>query len=197
MSTIALVNEKELVQQVADGSEAAYRKLFAHYWDPIYSVAFVFTKSREMAQDLAQDVFARIWIKKERLKEVNRFDAYLFITARNVIIDRLRKKVFTAGNEACLIEYFADSSLTPYDRTELKEMEEIIYKGVSVLPERQRTAFRLSRFQGLGHEEIALKMGVSKESVKSYIVRAISQLRKYLAQHSEVIPLICFIVFFF
>lgn len=196
MSTIGLVNEKELVQQVADGSETAYKKLFVHYWDQVYSTALLFTKSRELSQDLAQDIFARIWIRKGKLRDVDRFDAYLFITARNLIIDRLRRKVFTVENEAHLTEYFADTSQTPFYAMELKEMEEIIHQGIHILPNQQRTAFCLSRFQGLRHEEIALQMGVSKESVKSYIVRAIHTLRKYLAEHSEVLPLFLCMLFF-
>lgn len=188
MSTIALLNEKELVRQVADGSEAAYKRLFVHYWDQIYSIAFVFTKSREISQDLVQDIFARIWVKKEKLREVERFDAYLFVTARNLIVDRMSRKMFTIKNPG-LTEYFADSSQLSFDAVELKEMEEIIHRGIHVLPNQQRTAFCLNRFGGLRHDEIALQMGVSKESVKSYIVRAISSLRKYLAQHTEVLPL--------
>jgi RNA polymerase sigma-70 factor (ECF subfamily) len=196
MSLIALLNEKELLLQVADGKESAYKQLFTSYWDQIYSTALVFTKSREMSQDLAQDVFARIWIKKEKLKEVNDFRAYLFIIARNVIIDRLRKKVFSAGNEGYLTEYFVETSLGPNDKIELKEMEETILKGIHILPDQQRKAFYLSRFEGLRHEEIALKMGISKQSVKSYIVRAICHLRKYLSEHAEVMPLFLWMLFF-
>jgi RNA polymerase sigma-70 factor (ECF subfamily) len=197
MSTIALLNEKELVRQVADGSEAAYKRLFVHYWDQIYSIALVFTKSREVSQDLVQDIFARIWIKKERLRDVDRFDAYLFITARNLIVDRMSRKMFSITNEPVLTEYFADSSQQSFQAVELKEMEEIIHRGIHILPNQQRTAFCLNRFGGLRHDEIASQMGVSKESVKSYIVRAISSLRKYLAQHAETLPLFLCAVYIF
>jgi RNA polymerase sigma-70 factor (ECF subfamily) len=180
--------------EVAEGNEAAYKKLFVHYWDQIYSTALLFTKSRELSQDLAQDVFAKVWIRREKLKEIERFDAFLFIIARNVIIDRLRKKVFNAANETFLLDYFADPSLAPSDKMELKETEAIIRRAIDILPVQQRTAFCLSRFQGLRHEDIAARMGISKESVKSYIVRALVHLRKYLAQHSETIPLLLLLV---
>lgn len=185
-----MLNEKELVRQVADGNEAAYRKLFIHYWDQLYSTALVFTKSRELSQDLVQDIFARIWIKKEKLREVERFDAYLFITARNLIVDTLRRKVFTTENEANLTKYFSDTTQLSFVPVELKEMEEIIHRGIHVLPHQQRIAFCLNRFGGLRLDEIALQMGVSKETVKSYIFRASSNLRKYLAQHAEMLSLV-------
>lgn len=194
MALIASLNGKELLLQVADGHEAAYKRLFTTYWDQVFSTAFLFTKSREMSQDLAQDVFARIWINKEKLREVVQFESYLFIVARNVIFDRLRQKVFTAGNETYLMEYFDETSLSPSHSIELKEMEEILHRGIGILPDQQRKAFCLSRFQGLRHEEIAIKMGISKESVKSYIVRAISHLRKYLSEHAELLPILLWVL---
>lgn len=194
MTTIALLDERQLLMEVAVGNEAAYKRLFVHYWDQIYSTAFLFTKSRELSQDLAQDVFAKVWVRREKLKEVHRFDAFLFIIARNVIIDRLRKKVFNAANETSLMEYFADPSLAPSEKVEMKEMKDIIRRAIDVLPAQQRTAFCLSRFHGLRHEDIAARMGISKDSVKSYIVRALVHLRKYLAEHSEVIPLLCLLL---
>lgn len=190
MPTTVLLNERELLQLVAEGDELAYKKIFTHYWNSIFSAALVFTKSREIAQDLTQDIFARIWIKKEKLTEVENFEGFLFITGRNMIFDRLRKKVFTVENENYLTEYFEEEGLlAPHYGVELKEMEEIIHRGINILPERQRKAFYLSRFQGLRHKEIALKMGISQESVKSHIVRAVGKLRQYLAEHSRALPL--------
>ncbi|HVU55406.1 MAG TPA: RNA polymerase sigma-70 factor [Puia sp.] len=196
MATIALLDERQLLTEVAAGNEAAYKRLFVHYWDQIYSTALLFTKSRELSQDLAQDIFAKVWIRREKLREIERFDAFLFIIARNVIIDRLRKKVFNTTNETYLMEYFADTSLAPSDKMEIKEMEAIIRRAIDVLPVQQRTAFCLSRFQGLKHEEIAVRMGISKDSVKSYIVRALVHLRKFLAEHSEAIPLLGLLLLF-
>ncbi|MBX2921508.1 MAG: sigma-70 family RNA polymerase sigma factor [Chitinophagaceae bacterium] len=196
MPTTVLLNEKELLLQVANGDQEAYKKIFIYYWSQIFSTALLFTKSRELAQDLTQDIFAHIWIKRERLAEVENFEGFLFITSRNLIVDKLRKKVFTTQNEAHLCKYFEEENqLSPYFQIELKEMTEIIHQGISVLPERQRVAFYLSRFKGLRHKEIAAKMGISQESVKSHIVRAIGNLRKYLADHSNALPF--FICWFF
>lgn len=191
MPTTVLLNENELLSRVANGDEDAYKELFTHYWDLIFSTALLFTKSREFAQDLTQDIFAHIWIKKEKLVEVENFEAFLFITSRNLIIDKLRKKVFVPENTAYLRKYFEEENeLAPHFQVELKEMTEMIHQGINDLPERQRVAFYLSRFKGLRHKEIAVKMGISQESVKSHIVRAASTLRKYLADHSGALPVL-------
>ncbi|MGN6494948.1 MAG: RNA polymerase sigma factor [Agriterribacter sp.] len=190
MPTTVLLNEKELLLLVAKGDQAAYKKLFTHYWDQVFSTALLFTKSREVAQDLAQDIFAHIWIKKEKLAEVEHFEGFLFITSRNLILDRLRKKVFVPENENYLYKYFEEENLqAPHYQMELKEMEELLHQGINILPQRQRVAFYLSRFKGLRHKEIAAKMGISQESVKSHIVRAVVSLRRYVAEHSGALPL--------
>ena len=196
MLTTNLQNEKELLQLVSNGDESAYKILFTKYWDQIYSTALMFTKSSEMSEDLTQDVFAQIWIKREKLREVIKFEPFLFITARNLIFDRLRQKVLNCDYEQYLIEYFRDTSPSPIEKLELKEMEEMIYQTINNLPKQQQTAFRLSRFQGLKHEDIAVQMGISKESVKSHIVRAIYSLRKHLGERIQQLPLFVWMILF-
>jgi RNA polymerase sigma-70 factor (family 1) len=192
----SLDNENELLRRTANGDQSAYAILFNHYWGQIYSTAMAFTKSPELSEDIAQDVFAKIWIKKETLREINKFEAFLYTIARNLILDRLRKHVFTKDHEDYLLLYFEESSPNPSRQLEFKEFEATIHAAIDKLPPQQRTAFRLSRFQGLNHEEIAGQMGVSKQSVKSYIVRSIVSLRNSMQEHSGSISLILYIFFF-
>ena len=184
MNTIALRNEKELLVKIAGGCELAFKEIFIHYWPAVYSVALQFTKSKEISQDLTQDVFTKIWIKRHFLGEVNKLESFLFITARNLILDRLRQRVFTREYEPILHQHFVDTALIPSGKVELKEMEEIIIHGVHQLPRQQQVAFYLSRYAGLRHEEIAVQMGITKQSVKSHVVRAMSALKKYVASQS-------------
>ena len=192
----ALDNEKELLTLIADGDQDSYKTVFNYYWSRIYSTAFTFTKSSELSKDLAQDIFAQIWIKRTTLKEINNFEAFLYVTAKNRIIDTLRKKVFTSDNETYLKAYFNESSPGPASRLEFKDFEAAIHNAINTLPPQQQTAFRLSRFQGFNHEEIAGKMGISRETVKSYIVRALVSLRKQLQNHHSLILVLPVIYFF-
>jgi RNA polymerase sigma-70 factor (family 1) len=180
-----LHNEKELLLQIANSDEDAFRIIFGHYWDKIYSTAFMFTKLPELSEDMTQDVFAKIWVRREKLATVEKFESYLFIIARNLIFDRLHKEVYTVKYHRYYEEYFSDPALPPNDKIEFKELENIIEEGISKLPVQQQKAFRLSRFWGMNHDQIAVEMGISRSSVKSYIVRAILTLRKYLANTPE------------
>ena len=179
-----LDNEQELLQRVAHGDESAFRLLFFHYWDFIYSTALLFTKSPDLSEDLSQDIFANLWIKRARLAEVDRLEGYLFISARNLIFDYLRKKVFHGAYDSYFLEYFSDTAPTPDRRLEAREFQATVDEAIASLTPQQQTAFRLSRYQGLSHEEIAQKMGISRQAVKSHIVRAIVRLRQQLGQNS-------------
>lgn len=189
-------SEKELLLQVAAGDQNAYQVLFNRYWEHIYATAFQFTKSHELSEDLAQDVFARVWINKEKLAKVERFDGYLFIMARNIFYDKLRKKVYAGDLDEHFKSYFSDTTITPDSRMELKELQAVIEKGIETLPPQQQKAFRLSRFQGLSHDEIAVIMGVSRLTVKNHIVRALQNLRDYLDQYIGSTAVIIWIILF-
>lgn len=196
MQADASYEEKDLLLQVAGGNEAAYKVLFNQYWDQIYSTAFMFTKSPELSEDLTQDVFARIWVNRAKLATVERFEGFLFIMARNIVFDRLKKEVYVGKHDSFFEDYFSGTVDTPGDNTELKELGDLVEAAIRDLPPQQQRAFRLSRFAGLSHEQIAKEMGISRLSVKSHIVRAIQQLRQSLGEHGRSLPVVIWILLF-
>ncbi|WP_164735201.1 RNA polymerase sigma factor [Pseudoflavitalea rhizosphaerae] len=189
-------NEVELVNRVARGDEQAFRIVFQQYWPRVYSVALIFAKSPEVAEDAAQEVFAHLWMKKELLKEVREFKAYLLTAARNHILNKLRREVFTGTFDEYLKEYFADSLSDPAASLELKEASHIIEAGISQLTPQQQKVFKLSRFQGLTHAEIAVATGLSQRTVKNYMVSAILSLRNYLDKYSFSVAIFLWMVLY-
>lgn len=184
MSTEASYDEKELLVKIAGGDEAAYRIVFDRYWDQVYTTAFFFTKSPEVSEDLAQDIFARIWIKRESLAAVDRFESFLYIFARNIIFDRLRRKEFAGHADDHLRVYFTSQEADPAVQLEFKEFNDQIQRAIARLTPQQQMVFRLSRFDGLNHAEIAARMALSQRTVKNHMVSALALLRKHLQQYS-------------
>jgi RNA polymerase sigma-70 factor (family 1) len=175
------INEKELLQRIAIGDEKAFRKLFDYYWPRMYANALKFTKSPEQAQDVGQEIFIKVWTNRQKLINIERFDAYLYRIAKNTIYDYFDSKTLAVENEAFLAEYFEDASPLATENLEAKELERIISEAIINLPEQVRTAFQLSRREGLSHTQISEKMGISKISSKSYISRAILAIKARLA----------------
>jgi len=178
-------NEQELLLRIATGDHLAYREIFERYWNKVYAIGLRLSKSPELAKDLAQETFIKIWNNRDKLPAVTNFSAFLFTVARHLAIDHLRKKVFTTNNEDYLVEYFSDETIPPHEKAEYKELEKLLNSAVNNLPTQLQQVFRLSRFEGLSHAEIALRMNITRITSKSYMVRALYAIRKYLSQYNN------------
>jgi RNA polymerase sigma-70 factor (ECF subfamily) len=181
---------------MAAGSENAFCKLFDHYWNKVYASALVLTKSPQLAQDISQEVFLQLWQNREKALEIKNLDGFLFISARNLIF----KKMSRMKLEDAYQHYLSSRLTTAADEVEipaeLKELQSLVEAGIRKLPPQQQKAFRLSRENGLTHEEISRQMGVSRAAVKDYIVRSIAFLRKYMHEHALLLACILILILF-
>jgi RNA polymerase sigma factor (sigma-70 family) len=150
----ASYDEIALLSNVAKGDEAAFRTLFEHHWDNIYGVAFAFTKSPVIAEEMVQDIFLKIWLKREYLPQLKKFSDYLFIIARNHIISLLRKKTSEQPFTDHLLNYFQQAGHKPKDLLVCRETEWLVQKAIEQLPPQQHTIYCLSREKRLSQEEI-------------------------------------------
>ncbi|OJW03193.1 MAG: hypothetical protein BGO52_02170 [Sphingobacteriales bacterium 44-61] len=176
-------NEAHLLQRLAAGEQDAFRQVFEQYWDQVYAVGLKISKSPELAKDLAQETFMKLWHQRAQLNAVTNFRAYLNVLSRNLAIDHLRKKVFTADNEDYLLNYFHEGAAMLTGDAEYKELEQILSEAVNQLPPQMQQVFRLSRFEGLSHAEIAARMNITLVTSKSYMVRALAAIRKHLSRY--------------
>src|SRR5690349_13294504 len=87
-----LANEKQLLQRIAEGDKAAFKIIHDHYRPGMYGAAIRFLKSHDEAMDVVQEVFLKIWIRRETLTVTEDFESYLFITTRNKLVSAFRKK---------------------------------------------------------------------------------------------------------
>lgn len=186
---------KEWLRRLAEGDEVAYRSFFDSWWTKMYANALRFSKAPEQAQDMAQEVFIKLWVNREKLATVESLENYLYFIARNVFLDYLKRKILPADNSLFLDTWFEDKGASIHRQLEGKELEQILLSAIEQLPPQMQTAFRLSRFEGLTHEQIADRMQISKTTSQSYIVRALIAIRKYLEDKQY--PLTLFSVYLF
>lgn len=167
--------------KVADGDELALAALVRLYWKNIYAQALSWVKSAEEAEELAQDIFVKVWDARSRLHLVDNFENWLFIIARNTIISAVRKKL---SRPAFLQQQdLEESSLRPDQALEHRQHYQLLLSGIDLLPEKRQQVFRMSRLEGLTHEQIATQLGIQKDTVAQYIVKAVAFLRSYLQEH--------------
>ena len=191
-----LPNEKELLCAVSSGDETAFRILFDSFKIKLYNYIFSITKSKQITEELLQDVFVKIWLHKEMLGEINNFDSYLFTMARNRSIDYLRKMQSGSQLQVELLEEINKVSGSTADAPlQYKEAEQKIEAIVKKLSPQRQLVFRLSREEGLNHEQIALRLNLSKSTVKNHLVEALKTIRQAFDNPSRILLLFVFYKF--
>lgn len=176
-------DEPGLLNLVARGDAPAFRSLVDLYWGRVYGNTLALTKSPQVAEELTQDIFLKIWNQREGLAEVENFGVYIYVIGRNQVISALRKKI--TDTSADFPEHMAEDIQLPDHQLEMKETYERIMEGIEQLPPVRRQVFKMSRLEGLSYEEIAAALGISKNTVKEHIVNGLNFLRGYVLRKNN------------
>lgn len=182
-------NEALLLEQIADGDQDAFRELFHRYKHKIYTIAIDFTGSAVIAEDVLQDVFLKIWLRRTSLREVTHFRAYLFTATRNHIMNILRKERSGEQQSAEVLEQESDEGQQYHGERYVMEKEygALLVQAVNRLPLQQARAYRLITEEGYKREDAAREMGVSQETVKTHLAQAMRNIRAFCMAHLEVL----------
>ncbi len=185
------LGESDLLARIAAGDQLAFSEMVRRYWNTIYSHGLVYLKSSPRAEEITQDVFMKVWTSREKLPEVRSLDNYLFIISRNHIFNEARKKINLIYGD---VGDRTDTSSLPDLQTEYKESYQQLLKGIELLPEKRRIVFKLSRLEGLSNEQIATRLGIHKDTVYQYLVKALLFLRTYMQEHMGDTLLLLFLI---
>lgn len=176
-----------LVEGLIAGDESAFKKVYYTYYDKLYFYCLKFLKSDELTKDVLQDIFSKLWSYKSKIKPDQNFDAYLFTIARNEIFDYLRKVAKDKGLRNELLSN--TKKIISHNPTEedlvFSEYSALAGQAIGMLPAQRKLIFELSRYGGLSHEEIAATLGISKNTVKVQISRALKAIRNYLKIYTD------------
>jgi RNA polymerase sigma-70 factor (ECF subfamily) len=168
---------KELLIQLAAGSEKAFSQLFHQYSDKLYSFIYTMSGSTHIAEDTVQEVFLKIWNRRSEAGNINNFDHYLFRTAHNHVLNVFKR----VSRESLILEELARNSTDQEEKSyhlESKETNNLIKNAVNKLPNKQRQVYIMSREQGLKQAEISSILKITIPTVKSHITQAIQFIRK-------------------
>lgn len=176
--------EPALLERIAGGDTQSFRVLFDRYFDLVFSTALRFTAVRQQAEDAAQQVFTRIWEKRTELPKVEKLEPYLFTAAKHEMLQYFRRQAHQRDYVLHVLEVFSEArGADPESLLISQEQVDRLQHVIGELPARQREAFLLSRDHELSYQEIAERMGISKETVREYIAAALKTLREYTQRH--------------
>jgi RNA polymerase sigma-70 factor (ECF subfamily) len=171
-------NDAELMTRLAKGDMSALGDIVRKHQDKVLSLSYRVLGDWHRAEDVAQETFLRIYRASKHYKPKARFTTWLYRIVINLCFDEQRKRARAAApledaNPAVLAE--SDCNIV-----EIKEVVKSVKTAVNELPERQRIAVILHRYDGLSHAEIAEVTGWTKSAVESLLVRAYTNLREKL-----------------
>ena len=194
LTTVSLHTETELLQLISRDDQTAFTSLLRNYWNKVYTQALIYLKSPQLAQEITQDVFLKIWSSRQRLHEVKSFSDYLFIISRNEIISALRKKNKQAVAPSNNLE---EIIMRPDKQLHYKESYNKILQLIGQLPTTRKKVFTLSRLEGKSYEEIGAELGISRNGVKDHIVKALNYVRTHFELHEELLSMLIISTFFY
>lgn len=175
--------EKELLQRIALGDEEAFVKVFRHYQDPVFKVVYSYLKSTALSEEVLQDIFLKVWQKRETLADLDSFKNWLFIVSRNYLVNYLQKLAKDkAMREQWITEQPIYENSTDY-RLREKHLATYLQEIINRLPQQQRLVFQLAKEQFLTYAEIAEELGISPGTVRIHMSRALGNIREELKQH--------------
>jgi len=176
-------SDEELIRLVAAGDEASLARLVDRYQRAVFSTILRYLGSSTDVEDLAQDVFASVWQNARRFEGRSKFSTWLYRIVVNRCLKHRRKhriaveSLDEAGEEAPVPEQL---TVEFNQRFEQERKSRIVNQAISELPERQRLALILTRFEGKSYQEAGEIMGVSLAAIESLVLRAKENLAKRL-----------------
>lgn len=175
--------DEHLIALTANGDERAFERIVQKYQQAVFNTIYRYTGNRDDVQDLAQEIFIKVWRNAAKFKGRSKFSTWLYrIVANHCINYRRRRRKDQVSLDELTEKGQTPESLKVQPDWEAKSRVEDIRRAVDELPERQRLALILSQFEDKSYKEVAEIMKVSVSSVESLIFRARRELRERLAE---------------
>lgn len=178
--------EQDLLRQLIRGDIAGYEVLFHKYYPTFFAFIKGMTKETAVAEDIAQNIFMKVWLNREKLDAAKSIRNYLFVLAKHEIYNyfRTKSRTFTTLKEAIAQTESKGGNLPSRNEIEekldLAETAEQVETIVGKMPPQRQQIFRMSRFEHMPSREIAEQLNLSVRTVDKHLELALKELRKYL-----------------
>ena len=174
------------VRKITQSDRKAFDCLFRHFYARLVPFACKYVKSKASAADIVQESFVKLWQKRETLDPNRSIKAYLYQMVRNRSLNYIRDH----SKEKVGLEPLQKRGIPAADNGQESkepkgELPDFLAQWINELPSRQQEAFKLSRFEGLDHEEVAEVMGISPNTVNNHIVAALETLRNRSSEYQN------------
>lgn len=181
---------KELLKRIKDGNEKAFQLVFNSYFPGLLAFTKEYVQDEEVAKNLIQESFLKLWEVKNELQNDSNIKAFLYQILRNKALNFLKAQKVRQKYEERLKYKYNESVLNyealhqlDFNSVTFKELSEIIEKVIQSLPPQCKKVFQLSRYESMKNREIADELGISVKAVEGQMSKALKKLREQLKKH--------------
>ena len=182
---IILMDENELnglIGKMKQGDRESFNQIFRRYYAPLVRFCVRFVADADMAAEIVQDLFVKLWSSREKITFTSSFESYMLRSVRNAAITYINKERAHAETNMAIYTDESDAN-DPSETLQSNNLEVSYRKILAAMPEKRREVFLASRFEGLKYAEIADKLGLSTKTVEAHMSAAIKQLREGLKDY--------------
>lgn len=187
--------EFELLKRLQSGDQQAFEVLYQNYSQEIYRKLVKMVKNIPLAEELTQDVFVKLWNKREVIHIDQPFRYYLLTLTNNIVVDFYRK----AARERKLQDEIIAASTELYNPTEdqiyYKETKELMDNAIDSLPAQQKLVFTLCKIEGKSYEEVSKLLSISTSTISNHIVKATKSIKVYFFNQKKGFLLLAMYIF--
>ncbi|HEV7382384.1 MAG TPA: sigma-70 family RNA polymerase sigma factor [Dyadobacter sp.] len=178
---MAKIDEIALLNEVSLGDRGSFDALYNQYYSEIQRYVLKFVKAHDHTEDLCQEVFIKVWEKRQYLSEVNAFRPYLYKVAKNHILDFLRRAAVEQSLKENILRAGEQHYNTVEDSYQSEEYRQYLSEVLNNMSPRNQEVFKLCRDMDYTYDEAAEALGISRNAIKKHMVKIV-KLLKYSAQ---------------
>ncbi|MFD0792059.1 RNA polymerase sigma factor [Mucilaginibacter litoreus] len=180
------LDEQLLLRQLKEGNERAFTYFYDSHSAVIYRKLKKMVRVEELADELLQDVFVRLWDKRHLIDPEKPLRAYLFLIAQNLVYDFYRKLNRDERLQTAVLKDFTESYLHTEEELFAKETEELLHKAIDQLPAQQQLVFRLCKLEGKTYQQVSQELGISTATINTHIFRATKSIKEFMYNYNHV-----------
>ena len=185
-------NDAQLIKKLRQGEKAAFEKIYYRYHGNLYFYALKFVKSSQIAEEIVQEVFLKIWEIRRDIRPELSLMSFLFTICKHRVLNVLDRAATDLSFRQEIAKHVLTSANSVEDSITAREYQEIIDCAVSKLPPIRQIVFNMCRVEGKSYDDVAVELGIKKGTVKDHMVKAIRFVKDYISEHAEISFLVIF-----
>jgi RNA polymerase sigma-70 factor (family 1) len=178
----ALLQDLKLLDLMKEHDHSAFREVYERYWKEVFLSAYKKIRSKEIAEELTQNLFVSLWEKRTENK-IENLRSWLFGSIKYAIINYYKSQIVHEKYLHYIQGNIDERVHTTEQLTLLKDLSEAIEKGISLLPQKTQEVFKLSRMENRTVKEISKEMNISEKAVEYHITQSLKAMRLHLKDY--------------